>query len=188
MRIGFLLLSECRFPNVLRREAFFRDRRALKRWIRTGERSAHCPPPRLETLTVALADRPGVMTSALAAEFVEHCAADFDAVFWLRCGDRTLAQLAGDLGWQLGLRLDSEPLANAGRIRRFCYDRRFLVVLEDARTPEARELICDGRSSTLLTEAPVREYSATGLAGIQQAFALALPVDWSAACTLPGAE
>lgn len=57
-------------------------------------------------------------------------------------------------------------------------------MLEDAHTPEARELICTGRTSTLLTETPVREYCPTGLAEIQQAFALALPVDWSAACML----
>lgn len=184
VRIGFIQRAECRFPEILRRHAFFRDRRALKRWIRTGERSAGSHPAHLETLVAALADQPGTCVSDLANDFVEHCAGDFDAVCWLRCGDRTLAQLAGDLGSQLGLKLEGEPIANAERIRRFCHNRRFLIVLEDFRTSEARELVCEGRSSTLRTQSPVRDYRPTGLAEIQQEFARAFPVDWTAACAL----
>lgn len=119
VRIAFLLIAECGFPEVLRRQAFFRNRRALKRWIRSCAQSVQSPPARLEALTAALADQPGIVTSELASEFVQYCGADFDAVFWLRCGARSLAELAGDLGCQLDLRLDSEPLANAARIRAF---------------------------------------------------------------------
>ncbi|MDQ6708182.1 MAG: hypothetical protein M3Z85_19675 [Acidobacteriota bacterium] len=138
----------------------------------------------MEALAASLADRPGIATSELANGFVEHCSGDFDAVLWLRCGDRSLAQLAGDLGWQLGLRLEGEPLENAGRIRDFCHKRRLLIVLEDAHTPEAAALVCEGRSSTLLTDAPVREYEPAGLEGIQRAFTIALETDWDKACSL----
>ncbi len=185
VRIGFLLRSECRFPEVLRRHAFFTHPRGLKRWLRTETRLRTATPPELERLVVELADRPGIATSALANEFVEHCAADFDAVFRLHCGDRTLAQMAGDLGWQIGLRLDGEPLDNAERIRQFCHDRRFLIVLEAARTPEALELVGSGRTSTLLTETPVREYRPKGLEEIQETFARALAEDdWRGARAL----
>lgn len=184
VRIAFLQRGGCRFPEILRREAFFQDGRGVKRWIRNGERSGGSHPAHLEPLVAALADQPGVYESDLASDFVDHCSGDFDAVCWLRCGDRTIAQLAGELGWQLGLKLDGEPLTNALRIRRFCRDRRFLIVLEDCRTAEARELVCEGRSSTLLTKLPVRDYRPAGLAEIQQEFASVFPMDWAAACVL----
>ncbi|MGI8991100.1 MAG: toll/interleukin-1 receptor domain-containing protein [Bryobacteraceae bacterium] len=184
VKIAFLLRAECPFPPILRRQAFFEDRRALKRWIRTGERLAPGVPADLESLAASLADRPGIATGKLANEFVAHCSGDFDAVLWLSCSDRSLAQLAGDLGSQLGLRLEGEPLSNAKRIRDFCRERRFLIVLTDAHTPEAAALACEGRSSTLLTDAPVKERELAGLERIQRAFTVALENNWDEACSL----
>lgn len=184
VKIAFLLRAECQFPPILRRQAFVQHRRALKRWIRTGERVVQSVPAHIEALVASLADRPGVATNELANDFVAHCSGDFDAVLRLRCGDRSLAQLAGDLGCQLGLRLEGEPLANAKRIREFCRDRRFLIVLEDAHTPEAAALVCEGTSSTLLTLAPVREYEPGDLEKIQALFVSALEDDWNQACSL----
>ncbi|MDQ6664110.1 MAG: hypothetical protein M3Z23_06930 [Acidobacteriota bacterium] len=61
-----------------------------------------------------------------------------------------------------------------GAFAPFGDERRPLIVLEDAHTPEAAALVCAGRSSTLLTDAPVREYEPAGPEGIQRAFAVAL--------------
>lgn len=183
VRIGFLIRSECSFPKVLRQDAVFADRRSLKRWIRTSQRS-HPTPDGLEALAMQLSDQPGLAESNLANEFVQECNADFDAVYWLRCGDRTLAQLAGDLGCQMGLLLEGEAPKNAAAIRRHCASHRWLLVLEDARSDDARQLVGSGLTSTLITDSPVRDYQPTGLASVQQRFAASLAGDWSKTCSL----
>lgn len=183
VRIGFLIRSECAFPKVLRQDALFTDRRSLKRWIRTGQRS-HPTPGSLEALAIQLSDQPGVAESNLANEFVQECSTDFDAVFWLRCGDRTLAQLAGDLGCQMGLPLEGEPCENAASIRRHCASQRWLIVLEEGCSENARQLVCNGLTSTLITDSRVRDYQPTGLPAVQQRFAASLKGDWSKTCSL----
>jgi hypothetical protein len=183
VRIGFLLRSECAFPKVFRQDAFFTDRRALKRWIRTGKRS-YATPGSLEALAVQVSDRPGSAETHLANEFVRECGADFDATFWLRCGDRTLAQLAGDLGSQMGLCLEGEPTENAFRIRNHCASHRWLLVLEDGRSKGAQELVGTGLTSTLITDSPVGDYQPTGLPALQQRLANCLMGDWAKSCSL----
>jgi hypothetical protein len=135
--------------------------RELKRWVR--DRIAPCAlpeippspesPANLEFLSAALADRSGcetVASASLAFEFARVSSADFDEIFRLECGDRTLAALAGDLAAQLGLRLEGDLESNLARLGDFCSARRFLLLLDGVRSSVAREFIFGGRCSTLL--------------------------------------
>ena len=56
---------------------------------------------------------------------------DFDGILYLDCGGRSLAALTGDLAAQLGMRLEGPVQHNLERLREFCSERRFLLVLDD---------------------------------------------------------
>lgn len=162
VRIAFARCDDCNPPAVLqprfelaglRRDGL----RELKRWVR--QRGATWSPPEgprdldhagyLEDLGIAIADRAGMATAASAAlayEFARTFADDFDEIFRLECAGRSLAALAGDLGAQMGLKLESDVTVNLQRLADFCAPRRFLLILEEG--PE--ELAFGGRSSTLL--------------------------------------
>ncbi len=155
VRIAFLNCGGCNPPRVLTPRFPAQQLRNLKRWIRSraAARETLDPQPRLEPLAAALADRAGVEVVAdadLAFEFARACRDDFDEVLSLTCGTRSLAALAGDLGAQLGLRLESPLDENLDRLRNFCSARRLLLLLVDARLPDARPLIFGGYCSTLV--------------------------------------
>jgi hypothetical protein len=159
-----MLLRECTFPPLLRRRNFIdatsnwlTAQRLLKRWFRLRERASGAPPSRefsgdLEDLYLTLADRAGALHvgGAVASRFALEAEDEFEAVLWVPCQGRTLAQASGELGHQLGLRLDGPPEENCERIRELLSARRCLVVL-DAPSPEiSQELIVGGRTSTAI--------------------------------------
>lgn len=166
LRIAFVRCDDCVPPRVLGPQFDLRGQplkvlRQLKRWVR-HRRATFVPPdgPRchgsegdLEVLAIAIADRPGcetVSSRAMAFEFVRNCREDFDEVFCLECGDRSLAALAGDWATQLGLRLEGDLDGNLERLRDFCSARRFLLLFDGEPSPAARQLIFRGRCSTLI--------------------------------------
>ncbi|MBZ5586005.1 MAG: toll/interleukin-1 receptor domain-containing protein, partial [Acidobacteriia bacterium] len=167
VRIGFIRCDESAPPRVLkpqfdgRTSAGFRE---LKRWVRNRAASWEAPAEEdadhageLEALALALADRPGNETAAslgLAYRFARDFREDFDEIFRLECGDRSLAALAGELAAQLGLRLEGDLDANLERLRGFCSARRFLLLLEGAGASEPRELAFGGLCSTLFCTEP----------------------------------
>lgn len=167
-RIAFVRCDEYVPPRVLAPQFDGRSLagwRELKRWVRDRMASYARPetqprpelPADLEALSLALADRPGsdtVASASLAAEFARLSTADFDEIFRLECGGRTLAALAGDLAAQLGLRLEGELESNLARLRDFCSERRFLLLLDDVGSTAARELVFGGRCSTLICTEP----------------------------------
>jgi hypothetical protein len=172
VRIAFLRCDECVPPKVLAPQFTVRQFRQLKRWLRHSE-SGPSTSGDLDLLGIALADRPGfetVESSDLARQFADAFRGDFDAVFFLDCADRTPAALAGDLAAQLGLRLEGPLEQNLARIREFCAPRRFLLVLEDPRTPDAMELVLEGRCSTLVSQAPAPAAAPDAIRQIQSAF------------------
>jgi hypothetical protein len=176
-RVALGLVAECRYPPLLRNQTFFdltQDRlgafRRIKQWVlqmRPLPNPISFAPPaphpaldreaELEELRRALSDEPGVVRlacdgqTALAAEFARRFDGDFQGVFWVYCGDRSPARVAGELAAQLGLRLEGEATANQEALRRFCAERRCLIVLEGARSDAAAPLIPGGRASVLLT-------------------------------------
>jgi hypothetical protein len=166
-RIGFVTCDDCSPPKILR--PYFdmsrnvsRGMRELKRWIRARTATFQVPMRAqgmdLEWLGVTLADRPGfetVESADVAFEFADSFREDFDEVFRVFCGGRSQAALLGDLGSQLGLKLYGEVEENQFRIGEFCAARRFLLILDDARSsPAAATFTFGGRCSTLLALNP----------------------------------
>jgi hypothetical protein len=179
VRIAFLKCDDCIPPRVLTPLFDAARLRDVKRWVR-GSEAAQPPAPEfsagLEALGIAIADRPGTETVgniALAREFAASFRGDFDAVLPLDCATGTLADMAGDLSWQVGLHLDGELAHNLEHLRIFCAARRFLVMLEGA---APADLIFGGRCSTLISNEP-GEPSTDTLRQVARAFDAA--EDWS---------
>jgi hypothetical protein len=171
-RILYVLLNECKFPDVLRRERFFDlshdyagGRRALKRWMLTEllpapaapklpERPASPAPADVEEFE-HLADWPEFAqtsdySSVLAFAYARH--ADFEAVVWINCARRGRAGVLGDLAFGLGLRLEGTWEENAEALRLHCVEHRVLLVFEGL-DPAAGELInFRGRASVIVVE------------------------------------
>jgi hypothetical protein len=169
-----VLLADCPYPPLLRKQNFFdatTDRRnamrRLKRWVWRHAGVPGLPDARisgdLEECYARLADQAGAMdvSGAAAERFVCEALHEFEAVLWVPCQGRTLAQVAGDLGAQLGLHLDRTAKENCVRIREFLRARRCLVVLDAPTAEVAAALRMDGRTSTLRTAEPVRPSAVT---------------------------
>lgn len=163
-----ILLSECGFPEVLRRRDFFDTHtcnapRMLKRW--TGQRK-HDPGETanaefssdLEEIYSTLADRSGsmVVDGVTAKRFAEEAARDFETVLWVPCHRRSVVQAAGYLGAQLGLVLDGPSKENCERVQEVLARRRCLLVLDSADEKTRSALTARGRTSTLATAEPVQ--------------------------------
>jgi hypothetical protein len=150
--VAFLRCDDCAPPRILTPQFTALQFRELKRWVRGHSPSPGRPTAGLEALGVAVADRPGMEiadSADVAAEFAREFRQDFDAVITLPCGARSIAALAGDLGAQLGLRLEGPLPENLERLREFCEARRLLIVLEEVSDLIPPELVFGGRCSTL---------------------------------------
>ena len=170
--------------------------RGLKRWVR-GRAAATLfadgvgftgAPSELDDLGIAVADQPGAGSTgsvALAYAFVRAYARDFDEVFRLECAGRTAAALAGDLGAQLGLRLEGDLPGNLERLRQFCSARRFLVLLEAPGDIDPGMFTFGGNCSTLIVgeSGPVEPPCADSLRAIQGEFSHP-GGDWTELCRL----
>ena len=165
-----VLLKECVFPPLWRRRNFVdattnwpAARRLLKRWFWLRKRETATPPgpefsKDLEDLYLALADRPGAMpaSGAAASRFSREAADQFEAVLWVPCLGRTLAQAAGELAPQLDLTLEGPVQENCGRLRDVLRQHRCLVVLDAPNAEIAEKLTAGGRTSTLVTTDAVK--------------------------------
>ena len=200
-RIGFVQCDDWPPPRTLLprfdcRGPTASGLRKLKRWVR--DRTATWIPTEsagftgtqqdLDDLGGAIADRPGVRSTgsvALAYAFVRAYAEDFDEVFRLECAGRTPAALAGDLGAQIGLPLESDLPGNIEKLRVFCSARRFLVLLEDPEGVQAGQFTFGGNGSTLMVaeSGPMERPCAESLRAIQSEFAHP-GGDWVELCRL----
>lgn len=178
--LATVLCRDAKFPDLLRRKNFFDLRhnrleafRRIKRWLMSlsplpqqAPFTAAAQPwfegrsAELETLCALVADVPGLAVvespagtgkTALALEFARRHREEFDAVFWLTCGGRSAAALAGDLAAQLAVRLDRDLETNLNDLRRLLARYRCLLILDDAPTATAVLLAPRGRTSVLVT-------------------------------------
>jgi hypothetical protein len=164
-----VLLGECPFPPLLRRRNFFDATanhlpamRLLKRWMWQFEKGAthslHVTVSAdFEDLYSALADRAGTLktTGADATRFENEAGQEFEVVLSIPCYRRSLAQVAGELGSQLGVILDGPVEENCRRIHELLFTRRCLLILDAPAPDVAAEVIPQGRTSTLVTLDPV---------------------------------
>lgn len=167
--LATVLLGECNFPALLRRRNFFdatTDRlaamRKLKRWLWQREREpGDSPSPvfssDLEDLYSGLSDKAGTLeaSGAAASHFAREASHDFEAVLWVPCHRRSLAQIAGDLGNQLELILTGTAEENCRTIWDLLSGRRCLLVLDAPAAEFVTALVPQGRTSALVTLEPV---------------------------------
>ena len=167
--VASIALGDCPFPELLRRRNFFdasADRRAamrmFKRWIWLRKHAPGAAPgrvisPDLEPLYAAIADEAGVMhmRGELATRFAREAAEEFDAVLWIPAHKRSLAEVSGEIGDQLGLVLEGTAEQNCEGVREFLFERRCLLVLDFPADEHAKAVIPGGRTSVLITEDPV---------------------------------
>jgi len=163
-------LGDCPFPPLLRRRNFIdgtvgqlTTMRLVKRWIwhRETETAQTLNPTfaaDLEDLYSNLSDEAGTLKSsgADASRFVREAGQEFEAVLWVPCHRRSLAQIVGELGSQLGLALEGTVEQNCRSIHDLLAARRCLLVLDAPAAELAAELIAGGRTSTLVTKEPVK--------------------------------
>jgi hypothetical protein len=172
-QIAYVLLAECKFPAILRKQTFFdlaRDfasgRRSLKRWLLselTPEPVAPNLPERpagglagadIESLE-ALADWPEFTQTAdrdSALAFAYTCHADFEAVVWLQATRRGRAGILGDVAHGVGLRLEESWEDNLQALRGHVASHRVLLVFENL-YPDLTELVnLGGKASVILVD------------------------------------
>jgi tetratricopeptide (TPR) repeat protein len=89
--------------------------------------------------------------TALALEYAHRYKGDFESVHWIPCQDRTLVQMAGELAWQIGLKLDGELDVMLRELNRHCAQRRCLLVLDNVDDDAPSRLIPGGETSVLVT-------------------------------------
>jgi hypothetical protein len=172
----FALARECRFPALLRREAFCdftgdqtSGLRSLKRLIfrhtslgtqlidvpalgPVGEEAA----PIVEELRDSVADRPGVvlgMSRDAALAFAHACAQDFEGACWIDCARRSSVGILGEMVNRLGLRLSGSFEQNRRAFEMFCTERRCLFVLEHAEAEQVSAVAPGGLASVVATAA-----------------------------------
>jgi TIR domain len=167
--LASIALGECPFPELLRRRNFFdasdghrAAMRMFKRWIWLRKRAPGMAPDRLisrdlEPLYAAIADEAAVMrvNGEMASRFAREAAHEFEAVIWIPAHQRSLAEVSGEIGDQLGLVLEGTAEQNCERVREFLFERRCLLVLDAPADQHANAVIPGGRTSVLITEEPV---------------------------------
>jgi hypothetical protein len=94
---------------------------------------------------------PGRGKTTLALEYAHRYQREFEAVHWLPCRGRTLVQMAGELAWQLGLKLDGELDAIIRQLTGHCASKRCLLVLDNVEDDTSARLMPAGRTSVLIT-------------------------------------
>jgi hypothetical protein len=180
VKVAGVLHRDCRIPRLLRNKKYFDLRtnqpegfRLIKTWL-LGQHPrvppvVHLPqrPPLvigreqgIEELRHRLQERGSVAyvsglagrgKTTLALEYAHRHQRDFEAVHWLPCQGRTLVQMAGELAWQLGLKLDGELDAIIRQLTGHCARKRCLLILDSVENDSPAKLMSAGRSSVLIT-------------------------------------
>ncbi|HVW86303.1 MAG TPA: toll/interleukin-1 receptor domain-containing protein [Bryobacteraceae bacterium] len=168
-QLAFLLVGECRFPELFRKQRFFDlsdglvpIARRLKHWllrpIGPADREPGLPSL-LSDLRVSIADRPGNAFDIPyedARQFAAACEADFERVLRFNFQDRSRPGMIGDIGHALGLQLPGTVGENRATLVRHCAEHRYLFLFERLRT-EDRELVDFGGRTSIIFSADAPE-------------------------------
>jgi hypothetical protein len=163
--LGFVLLRECRFPELFRRQRFFDlsrgftpGARELRRWLLRPGPVADAGTPvgaHLDEVRTRIADRPALaddLNPETIDDFVRQCGADFEAVLPVDCRHRSRAGVVGDLGYAIGARLEGTTEENLAALDRHCQDHRYLFILGNL-SEKDRDLAAQlGKSSVILMQ------------------------------------
>ncbi len=172
-QLYLVLLRECKFPPLLRRQKFCDlpddGLRHLKRLLIHANPvfpPAFALPPLAPglpapdpALWLRFADRPGTgidIDRPQALAFAHAARGEFEGVCWIDCARRSHAGMLGDVGQALGLRLTGATEQNRELLRRCCRDRRWLFVYDNVAADDREFLSFGGRASVLfLAASPV---------------------------------
>ena len=159
--LGFALVRDCKFPELLRRRAFFdlsRDplqgARDARHWLMRREGSA-ARTTVLAELRSGIADEPGFARSVpgeTARAFASAYGSDFEAVHRVACHGRSAAGILGDLGYSIGIRMAGNAAQNRATLASECLVHRWLFILEDLPPEHAEWCAFRGRTSVLMAE------------------------------------
>jgi hypothetical protein len=166
--LGFVLLSECTFPALLRRERFFDAStdplaavRELKRCllrpvVSRVEMPGPAPRvgPEFDEMRADLGDRPGTaleIPAEFALRFAHDCREDFEAVYRFDCRDRSRAGITGDIGSNLGLVMSGTVEENRATLERWCAGHKALFVLAGVNGEDRDFATPGGRTSVIFT-------------------------------------
>ena len=164
-QLFFVLGRPCKFPDLLRRQAFFdcsvdplAGLRSMKGHLFASRRSVELPVALLddkwdlEPLRAQIADWPGSISDLpreQALAFAHRCANDFEGAFWIDCSGRSAAGILGDTAKALGLTLTGSVEQNRVALDRFCEERRCLFLFENLAISEAELVSFGGRASVI---------------------------------------
>jgi hypothetical protein len=156
--LGIVLLEPCKFPELLRRGAFFdlsadvkAGRRELKRWL-MGSEAPMARGGSFANLREAVADWPGTVFDLGEAEargFAAECSGDFEGVYRVDCAERTEAGILGDAGYAAGLRLAGNVEQNRAALVEACEHQRWLFLWENLPAARRELVTFGGRSSSI---------------------------------------
>ncbi|MDE3195953.1 MAG: toll/interleukin-1 receptor domain-containing protein [Acidobacteriota bacterium] len=182
--LGFALLGECRFPELLRRRVFFdfsRDARQgareVRHWLMRREGVA-AKTSEYADLRAAVADQPGTahgIPSDVARAFALAYGADFEAVHRVACHGRTAAGILGDLGYSMGVPMTGNAVQNRAALENACRSHRWLLILEDL-PPEQGDLAAPGGRASVIAAVSETVAPAASLEKIGAVF-MAFPRD-----------
>ena len=179
-KLAGVLYRDCTIPRMLRNKKYFDLRtnqpegfRQIKTWL-LGLRPPVAPlihlpqrsplfigrQPEIEDLQRRLKD-PGSMAyisglagrgkTTLALEFAHRYQRNYEAVHWIPCQARTITQIAGELAWQLGLKLEGELDSTLHELNGHCARKRCLLILDNVEDDAPARLIPGGLTSVLVT-------------------------------------
>jgi len=89
--------------------------------------------------------------TSLALEYAHRHKGEFESVHWLTCQQRSLVQIAGELAFQLGLKLDGDIDNIVHELNGHCAQKRCLLVLDNVDDETSAPLFAGGRTSVLIT-------------------------------------
>jgi len=89
--------------------------------------------------------------TALALEYAHRHKSDFESVHWLPCQQRSLVQIAAELAFQLGLKLEGDLDAIVHELKGHCAQKRCLLVFDNVDDETPAPLLPGGRTSVLIT-------------------------------------
>ena len=179
-RFAGLLYRDCQLPRFLANKNYFDLRtnqtegfRKIKTWL-LGQRPpvppvVHLPQrsplfigrePEIDELRRRLKE-PGSVAyvsglagrgkTTLVLEYAHRYQRDFETVHWLPCQGRTLVQIAGELAWQLGLKLEGDLETIVHELNGYCASKRCLLIFDNVEDDTPARLMPAGRTSVLIT-------------------------------------
>jgi tetratricopeptide (TPR) repeat protein len=179
-KLAGVLYRDCKIPRLLRNKKYFdlttnqpEGFRQIKSWL-LDLRPPVAPPAHLpqrsarfigreeeiDTLSQQLKEEGSLAyisglggrgKTTLALEYAHRHKAKFESVHWLPCQQRSLVQIAGELAFQLGLKLDGELDTIVHEVNGHSARKRCLLIFDNVDDETPARLLPGGRTSVLIT-------------------------------------